>query len=311
MMTHDLGLWQHRHDFTTRAERRAERRTLWVVGLTSVTMLLELWAGWLTGSMALLADGWHMAGHTAALGLAVLAYRVARHYAGSERFTFGTGKIAPLAGYTNALLLGAGALWMAWESLQRLMQPVAIHFGEAMLVALLGLTVNLASAWLLRDDHHHEHGHGHGDGHGHTDHNLKAAYLHVLADALTSLLAIAALGGGMFLGWSFLDPLMGLVGAVVVGYWAWGLAVSSSRVLLDAEDHSEVVDEVRRLIGAQPDHEVADLHVWRVGQASRACILSVVTHYPRPTAHYHRLLAEVPGIDHLTVEVNHCRDCEE
>lgn len=309
MTTHNLGFWQHRHEFTTHAEHRAERRTLWVVGLTFVTMVVELWAGWVTGSMALLADGWHMAGHTAALGLAVVAYRMARRYASSERFTFGTGKIAPLAGYTNALLLGGGALWMAWESLQRLMQPVTIHFGEAMLVALLGLTVNLVSAWLLRDDHHHAHGHG--ASHGDTDHNLKAAYLHVLADALTSLLAIAALGAGLLFGWHFLDPLMGLLGAMVVGYWAWGLARSSSRVLLDAEDHREVMEAVRGLIEAQPDHEIADLHVWRVGQASRACILSVVTHSPNPTDYYHRLLAEVTEIDHLTVEVNHCRYCEE
>lgn len=161
MATHDLRFWQHHHDFGAASERRAERRTLWVVGLTFITMLFELGAGWLTGSMALLADGWHMAGHAAALGLSVFAYRFARTHADNARFTFGTGKVAPLAGYTNALLLGGGALWMAWESAERLMQPVAIHFGEAMWVATLGLTVNLVSAWLLRDDDHHGHRHGH------------------------------------------------------------------------------------------------------------------------------------------------------
>lgn len=311
MATHDLRFWQHHHDFGTIAEQRAERRTLWVVGLTFITMLFELGAGWLTGSMALLADGWHMAGHAAALGLSVFAYRFARSHADNGRFTFGTGKVAPMAGYTNALLLGAGALWMAWESLERLVQPVAIHFGEAMWVAALGLTVNLVSAWLLRDEHHHDHGHGHDHDHGHTDHNLKAAYLHVLADALTSVLAITALGGGMLFGWGFLDPLMGLVGALVVGRWAWGLAATSAHVLLDAEDHSHAAERVRSIIEAQSDHEVADLHLWRVGQASRACILSLVTHHPRPVTYYRQLLAGISGVDHLTVEVHHClnREC--
>ena len=314
MATHDLGRWQHHHDFGTRSEQRAERRTLWVVGLTFITMLFELAAGWLTGSMALLADGWHMAGHAAALGLSVFAYRFARTHADNARFTFGTGKVAPLAGYTNALLLGGGAAWMAWESAERLMQPVVIHFGEAMWVATLGLAVNLVSAWLLRDDHHHDdhhgHGHGHEHDHGHTDHNLKAAYLHVLADALTSVLAIVALGGGMLFGWEFLDPLMGLVGAVVVGRWAWDLAGASARVLLDAEDHSHVAAQVQKIIEAQPDHEVADLHLWRVGQGSRACILSLVTHHPQPVTHYRQLLAGIAGVDHLTVEIHHCLDRE-
>lgn len=306
MMAHDLRFWQHHHDFGAASECRAERRTLWVVGLTCITMLFELGAGWLTGSMALLADGWHMAGHAAALGLSVFAYRFARTHAGNVRYTFGTGKVAPLAGYTNALLLGGGAVWMAWESLERLMQPVAIHFGEAIWVAMLGLAVNLVSAWLLREDHQHDHDHDH----GHTDHNLNAAYLHVLADALTSVLAIVALGGGRLFGWGFLDPLMGLVGATVVGRWAWHLVGASARVLLDAEDHSHVAAEVQKIIEAQPDHEVADLHLWRVGQGSRACIVSLVTHHPRPVTHYRQLLAEIAGVDHLTVEVNHCLNCE-
>lgn len=322
MKTHDLRLWQHAHDFGTEAQQHAEHRTRWVVGLTFVTMLAELAAGWLTGSMALLADAWHMASHVAALGLAAFAYRFARQHAGDSRFTFGTGKVTALAGYTSALLLVGVAFWMIWESLQRLYQPVSIHYAQAMVVAALGLAVNLASAWLLDHGHHH---HGHGDEHHHhdhdhghehhheqgcehVDHNLRAAYVHVLTDALTSVLAIVALAGGMVYGWNFLDPLMGLVGGVVVGRWAWGLARDSSEVLLDAEDHGEMAAEVRRLVDALPDHEVADLHLWRVGPASRACILSLVTHSPHPAEHYRQLLAGIVGLDHLTVEINECRD---
>ena len=316
MSSHDLSLWQHDHDFGTAAEQRAERRTRWVVGLTFAAMLVELTAGWLTGSMALLADAWHMASHVGALGLAAFAYGFARRHASDSRFTFGTGKVTALAGYTSALLLAVVALWMVWESLQRLFQPVAIHYAEAMAVAVFGLAVNLASAWLLDHDHDHRHGHDHGHDHDHdhdhdhVDHNLKAAYVHVLADALTSVLAIVALGGGLLYGWSFLDPLMGLVGAAVVSRWAWGLARDSAGVLLDAEDHGAVEAEIRRIVEAQPDHEVVDLHLWRVGPASRACILSLLTHAPRPTEHYRALLAGVAGLDHLTVEINQCRDAD-
>ena len=337
MHTHDLSLWRHSHDFGTQAERSAERRTRWVVGITFVAMVVELMAGWLTGSMALLADGWHMASHVGALGMAAFAYRFARQHAGDGRFTFGTGKVTALAGYTSALGLSLVALWMVVESAQRLYQPVTIHYAEAMGVALLGLAVNLASAWLLDHDHGHRHGHAHDhDDHGdhehhhpthgheqghehahaddhdhhhheHVDHNLKAAYLHVLADALTSVLAIVALAGGMVYGWSFLDPIMGIVGVAVVGRWAVGLARDSARVLLDAEDHGRTEAEVRRIIATQPDLEIADLHLWRVGPASRACILSLVTHAPKPVDDYRRLLAGVDGLDHLTVEINHCR----
>lgn len=302
MHAHDLSPWQHGHDFSSSMQQLAERRTRWVVGLTFAAMLVELTAGWLTGSMALLADGWHMASHVGALGLAAFAYGFARRHAGDARFTFGTGKVTALAGYTSALFLGLVALWMVVESLGRLYQPVAIHYAEALGVALLGLAVNLVSAWLL--DHAHEQHHGH---HEHVDHNLKAAYLHVLADALTSLLAIVALAGGMLFGWGFLDAVMGLVGAAVVGRWAWGVALDSAQVLLDAEDHGRTAAEIRRIIEAQPDLAIADLHLWRVGPASRACILSLVTHDPQPVEHYRRLLAAVAGLDHLTVEVNHCR----
>lgn len=302
--THDPDRWRHDHDFGTSAERHAERRTAWVVAVAFVTMLVEMAAGWLTGSMALTADAWHMASHVGALGLSTLAYRMARQKSADRRFTFGTGKVPALAGYTSALLLAVVALWMAWESARRLWSPVEVHYQEAMVVAVLGLVVNLASAWLLGEPHDHAAG-----GHDHVDHNLRAAYLHVLADALTSLLAIAALGGGMLWGWRMLDPLMGLAGGVVVGRWAWGLARDTADVLLDAEDHDVVAAAVRRTIENLPDHEVTDLHVWRIGTASRACIVSVVSHAPLDPEDYRRLLAAIPGLDHITVEPSRCRDC--
>jgi cation diffusion facilitator family transporter len=312
LATHDLRGWQHSHDFGTPRQRQAERRTRWVVGLTFVAMLIEITAGWLSGSMALLADGWHMASHVGALGLAAFAYRFARQHAGDARYTFGTGKVTALAGYSSALFLGAVAFWMAWESVTRLLTPVEIHYTEAMVVAAFGLVVNLASAWLLDHDHGHDHDHDHHDhdhGHEHVDHNLRAAYLHVLADALTSVLAIVALGGGMLFGWSFLDPLMGIVGAILVGRWAIGLARDSAGVLLDAEDHGHVAHEIEAVITALPDHEIADLHLWRIGPASRACIVSLVTHAPLAIEAYREKLVAIDGLDHVTIEINHCREC--
>ena len=306
--THDLRLWQHSHDFGTDREQRAERRTRWVVALAFVTMVIEITAGWLTGSMALLADGWHMASHVGALGLAAFAYAFARRHAGDARYTFGTGKVTALAGYSSALLLGAVALWMAWDSVHRLVAPVEVHYVEAMAVAVLGLVVNLASAWLLDHDHHHDHEHDHHH-HEHVDHNLRAAYLHVLADALTSVLAIAALAGGLVFGWRFLDPLMGIVGALLIGRWAVGLARDSAGMLLDAEDHGHVAEDIRHIVEAIPDHEVADLHVWRVGPASRACIVSLVSHTPLAVEDYRQRLSAIEGLDHVTVEINHCRVC--
>lgn len=311
MTQHELSHWQHGHNFGTAAEDRAERRTRWVVGLTFAAMLVELAAGWLTGSMALLADGWHMASHVGALGIAAFAYRFARQHAGDARYTFGTGKVTALAGYSSALFLGAVAFWMAWESVARLSAPVEIHYAEAMIVAVFGLAVNLASAWLLGHDHdhHHDHGHDHPHAHEHVDHNLRAAYLHVLADALTSVLAIVALGGGLLFGWAFLDPLMGIVGALVVGRWAFGLARDSASVLLDAEDHGHIAHEIREIIAALPDHEIADLHLWRIGPASRACIVSLVSHAPLAVEEYRARLFAIHGLDHVTIEINQCRRC--
>lgn len=331
MHQHDIAAWQHSHNFITTAEQAAEQRTRWVVYLTLSTMVVELAAGWLTGSMALLADGWHMGSHAAALGLSVFAYRFARHHAQDRRFSFGTGKVSPLAGYTSALLLGAGALWLLLESGARLLNPVQIHYGEAIVVAVLGLLVNIASAWLLRGAHHHaHHGHAHHDdmspagtdGHGanaghaqggetrrqdHADHNLRAAYLHVIADALTSLLAIGALGAGLLFGWGALDPLMGIVGGLLIARWAWGLARDSASTLLDVEDRGDTADRIRRILESEEDLAVSDLHLWRIGAASHACILSLVTHAPKPVEHYKALIDHIPGLDHLTVEVQLCR----
>jgi cation diffusion facilitator family transporter len=287
-------------------------------------MVVELAAGWLSGSMALLADGWHMGSHAAALGLSVFAYRLSRRWRHDSRFTFGTGKVTSLAAYSSALLLGAGALWMLVESVTRLLQPVNIHYAEAMAVAALGLAVNVASAWLLSQgptEHDHGHGPGHGHGHGHhhdrvadakaPDHkdlNLRSAYLHVLADAMTSVLAITALSAGMFFGWAFLDPLMGIVGAALIGSWAWGLARESATTLVDAEDQGEMEDKIRDAIESVGDVQIADLHLWRVGAASQACILSIVTHDPRSADFYKGLLQHLSGLDHVTVEVHQHRN---
>lgn len=314
MHAHDLSLWAHSHDYGTAAERQAEQRTRWVVALTLVMMVVELVAGWVTGSMALLADGWHMGSHAAALGVAAYAYHFARRHRTNPRFSFGTGKVSSLAGYSSALLLGAGALWMLIESVSRLIDPVAIRYADALLVAAVGLAVNLVSAWLLGGDqehghdHAHETDHGHHHGHHHQDHNLRAAYLHVLADALTSVLALVALGLGMTLGWAFLDPLIGIAGALLVGYWSLGLARASAQVLLDAGDHGTIEAQVRSAIEIDADNQVVDLHLWRIGPAGYACILSLVTHQPRPVEHYRHLLSGVSGLIHVTVEVNHCRE---
>jgi cation diffusion facilitator family transporter len=322
MRTHDLRLWGHSHDFGAADQAQAERRTRWVVALTLGAMVVELVAGWLTGSMALLADGWHMGSHAAALGISAYAYAFARQRNADPRFTFGTGKVSSLAGYTSALMLAAGALWMALESLVRLAQPVEIRYGDALLVAAFGLAVNLLSAWLLGHGHDHDHGHEHEHEHeheydhgrldgDHRDHNLHSAYLHVVADALTSVLALVALSLGLIYGWGFLDPLMGIAGALLVGRWSWGLARDSASVLVDAEDQGQIASLVRSAIESDADNEITDLHVWRVGPAGRACIVSLVTHEPRPVEHYRGLVAGVPGLLHLTVEVNHCRraDC--
>ena len=307
-MNDSLSRWRQPHDFRHAGERRAEKRLWWVIAITLVTMLAELAGGYAFGSMALVADGWHMGSHAAALSISVLGYVAARRFVGHARFTFGTGKIGPLAGYSSALLLGGVALVMAVQSLARLIEPIAVRFDEALAIAVIGLIVNLACAWILRNRPHthadpHDDGHASDAGHHH-DHNLAAAYLHVLADALTSLLAIGALAGGKLFGWVALDAAMGLVGAVVIAHWSVGLLRRSGRVLLDAEDTGPLAERVRSLLEANPHTHVVDLHVWRVGMNAYACIATVVTRTDASAERFKELLAQVPEIRHVTVEVN-------
>ena len=345
MHTQDLSRWQHPHQFNT-PRGAAERRTRLVLALTLTAMVAEIAAGWLTGSMALLADGWHMSSHALAIGLSVFAYAAARRLAGDTRFAFGTWKIEILSGFASALMLLGVAALMVWHSVERLLAPQPIHYLEAIGVALLGLAVNIASAFMLgHDEHHHGHGHAHAHDHGqphaphgspqghtqdsphngppapgqaavhhhhhaHGDLNLRAAYIHVLADAATSVLAIAALIGGWLWGWNWLDPLMGLTGAVLVALWAKGLLVQTGNVLLDREMDAPVVAEIRQVAEdpAYPGHtRVADLHVWRVGQEAYACTLTVVTHDPAltPDALRQRLSVH-EEIAHCTIEVQRC-----
>jgi cation diffusion facilitator family transporter len=291
----------------------SERKARLVFVLTVATMVIELVTGWLTGSMALLADGWHMGSHAAALGIAAFAYAFARRHATSERFSFGTGKVGALAGFASALLLAVVALLMAVESVQRLILPVSVHFNEAIAVAVLGLAVNIASVLLLSGGaaHGHEHDVGeqdHDRHHHHHDHNLRAAYLHVLADALTSVLAILALAAGKWLGWVWMDPTVAIAASVLIGWWAWGLLKGTGQVLLDAADDGSLKSEIVKRIESDADNRVADLRLWRIGGEQRALILSVATHHPRSAEHYKQLLTGMPGLDHVTIEVFVCTD---
>ncbi|MNH77071.1 Cadmium, cobalt and zinc/H(+)-K(+) antiporter [compost metagenome] len=290
----------------------AEQKTRWAVLLTLIMMVAEIGGGWFYNSMALLADGWHMSSHALALGLSVVAYRAARHFARDHRFSFGTWKIEVLGGFSSALLLVGVAGLMLFESVARLLDPSPIHYQQAIGIAIGGLLVNLACAWLLKDDHGHHHGHGHHHDHhdhhghhhhGHQDLNLRAAYLHVLADAATSVLAIIALVGGMLWGADWLDPLMGIVGAVLVAVWARGLLRDTGRVLLDAEMDAPLVAEIREVIAELPDAEIRDLHVWRVGQVQYAAVLSLRMAVPIPPQAIRERLAIHEELVHLTIEI--------
>jgi cation diffusion facilitator family transporter len=303
MQIDDISAWTHEHRYVTGGEHHAERRTRLVVALTVVTMVAEIAVGLVTNSMALLADGIHMSTHAGALGIAAFAYRHARRHAGDRRYSFGTGKVGALAAFTSAVILGMVALLMVWESGSRLFAVQSIAFDEALWVAVLGLVVNLASAVILGGhghDDHHDDDHRH---HHHHDHNLRAAYLHVVADAFTSVLAIAALACGKLWGWWWLDPLMGLVGAAVIANWARGLVGSTAAVLLDKNGDGALEAEVRTAIETGGDR-VSDLHLWQVGPGHWAAIVSVVTRSPHPPQHYRDRLAGVHELSHVTVEVH-------
>jgi len=297
----------HAHADTCRIEnqqQRNERRTWQVVALTLAMMIIEITAGTLFGSMALLADGWHMGTHAAALGITALAYVLARRNAGNPLFSFGPGKIGVLGGYTSAIVLALVALLMVGESLNRLFHPRTIQFGESIVVAVVGLAVNLFSAWVLQD-HHHGHDHEEDHDHGHHDHNIKAAYLHVMADALTSVLAIVALLAGKYFGWAWLDPVIGIVGAGVILIWAYGLLKDTSRILLDRDVAMEELATVRRALQDDPADTVADLHVWKINPRQKAVMATIDSATPKPPAHYRDRLRAVIDINHVTIEVNH------
>jgi cation diffusion facilitator family transporter len=285
------------HDYLHVHHDRNARRTQWVVALTAAMMVGEIVAGYATGSMALLADGFHMATHAGALGVAALAYRYARKHADDPRYSFGTGKVGELAGFASALILAVFALGIGAESIKRLFEPTRVDFADATLVAVLGLLVNLVSAALLFDKHHH-HGHGdHDHGHHHHDNNLRAAYMHVIADALTSVLAIAALLAGRYLGLVWLDPVIGIVGAVVIARWSWGLLKDTSAVLLDATD-LRTAAKIRALI--EPEARILDLHVWRIGPGALAVIVDVAE--PAWPERLRERLRGTKNIVHLTIQ---------
>ena len=312
MHIHSLDRWQHQHDFGFIHEK-GEQRTRQVLVITAVTMVVEIIAGSMFGSMALLADGWHMGTHTAAFAITIFAYRYSRKHAENREFTFGTGKVSVLGGFASAIALAVVALFMGFESIHRFFEPPRIQFNHAIIVAVIGLAVNLICALLLegrhgRDDHGHDH-HHHQEDHDHAhehhhDLNLRGAYLHVLADALTSVLAIAALTFGKFFGWTWLDPLMGIVGALVITRWSYGLLKETSGILLDKNIKKEVIASIQRKIEVEADNRVADIHVWKLGPRDCGAILSLVTHYPKDPAHYKALLGDFGQLAHVTVEVN-------
>ena len=304
MHTHDQGAWRHEHVFGQDERNPGERRTLMVVLLTAVMMVIEITSGVIYGSMALLADGLHMASHTAALGIAVFAYVIARRLSADSRFSFGVGKINSLAGFASAILLLGFAVAMVTESVDRLISPVDISFDQALIVAVVGLMVNGFSAWLLASTPH-----SHGDDHDHHhDHNLRGAYLHVLADALTSILAIVALLAGKLWGANWLDPAMGIVGAALVASWSIGLIRQSSRVLLDWQADNDTITALRAAIEQGTTDRVTDLHVWSIGHGILSAQMTVVSDDPKPAAHYKALVPREFRVVHFTVEVHRCEN---
>ena len=308
MHTHSLDQWHHAHVFLGEKHDRHERRTWFVVALTAATMVAEVTGGTLFGSMAVVADGVHMSTHVAALAIAALAYRFARRHAADARFSFGTGKLGELAAFASALILLLIALVIAYESITRFLDPIAIKYDEAIAVACIGLTVNLISAWLLADeDHHHAHADKGAHHHHSHDHNIRAAYLHVLADAVTSVLAIGGLLMGRFYGFVWMDALVGIIGSGVIISWGIGLMRSSGAVLLDVVPSHGLADRVRARLEVGGDR-VADLHLWQLGPGHAGVIASVVTEHPQPPQTYKARLTGIGGLSHVTIEVHPCPD---
>jgi cation diffusion facilitator family transporter len=320
MHSRSIESFQHEHIFLGARHDQNAKRVWTVVGLTAVMMVGEIVGGTVFGSLALVADGWHMSTHAAALTISALAYSYARRHIHDGRFAFGTGKLGDLASFASAIVLGMIALLIGYESVQRLLNPVAIWYDEAIAIAVLGLCVNLASAWLLRDDHghdHHNHHHGHdnhdhdGLDHHHHDHphdrdlNLRAAYVHVVADALTSVLAIAGLTTAKLAGWTFMDPVVGLAGTGVILSWAYGLLRQSGAVLIDAVPDKGLVERIRGALEVDGD-AISDLHLWRVGPGHYAAVISLVTHDPKHAKSYKEKLASLPKLSHVTIEIQRC-----
>jgi len=306
MHIYNLSKWQHEHRFH-RADLHGERNTIRVILLTIAMMVIEIVAGLLFGSMALLADGWHMGTHAGALGITVFAYRYARRNADNPDYSFGTGKVGVLGGFSSAIVLLIVALVMGIESLQRILSPVQIQFNAAIGVAILGLLVNIVSVFMLQGGNQHSHGND-ADKTNHHDHNLRAAYFHVFADAMTSLLAIIALTTGKFFGWVWMDPVMGIVGSLVIVKWSYGLLRDTSTILLDRVANQETASAIRSAIEADTDNRVVDIHVWIIGSHQMSVILSIVTHFPKDPQHYKKLLTDFKNLAHVTVEINQSKD---
>jgi cation diffusion facilitator family transporter len=304
MHAESLDAWAHNHVFLGADHARNEHRTRIVIAICFAMMVAEISGGILFRSMALIADGLHMSTHAAALIIAATAYAFARRRANDSRFTFGTGKFGDLAGFTSAIVLAMIALLIAWESLERFFNPVPIAFREAIPIAALGLGVNLISAWLLRNDHDHDH-HDHSHKHNHADLNLRSAYVHVLADAAVSILAVIGLLIAWALGWLWIDAAMGIIGAAVISNWAFGLMRDAGAVLLDVRPNAELIRSVRESLEDGSDR-VADLHLWRVGPGHNAVVATIVSDEPKAPNFYKQRLAKLPTLSHVTIEVERC-----
>jgi cation diffusion facilitator family transporter len=307
MHHHDSSNLRHSHEFCLHSAV-AERRTRIVIGITATMMFVEIITGMLFHSMALSADGWHMSTHVTAFLITALAYHFSRQHSTDPRFSFGTGKMGVLGGFASAVVLSVVAFLMAGESVHRLFVPLSIHFNEAIGIACAGLVVNLVCALLLKEDHHHSHDHGHGH-HHHRDLNRRAAYLHVLADTFTTFTAICALLAGKFLGWSWLDPVVGIVGSGVVFSWAYSLLRDTSGILLDrTPESSDLEAEIRHAIEGDGDSLITDLHIWEVGAGVFAAIVAVVAHHPKSARAYRELLKEHEELVHVTIETHLCSE---